>query len=163
MNVQQSGMFLGALMVSCVAVGCAASAGQVRARRPHARVLVRIEHGDPQLDDEYLDGFNLDGLHYSLVTGRPMLLRLAPGKHEVQLVSRRVDLRVDLTSFTEYASGCALPNCIDPPMTKRGDRLELAPSARSECVQTLTLDVKAGDDLQAALLASPDGTCRPRG
>jgi hypothetical protein len=164
MHGQQSGRVLGTLMLASVAAGCA-SAGQVRASEPHAQVEVRIEHGGARHDADYVDSLYLDGLHYGLVAGDPMLLRLAPGKHELQLVSQKTDLRVQLVTSSESQLQCRTPGCVDQAMVApaRDDRLELHPAPQEACVQTVLIEAKAGERLQKVLVASPDGTCATRG
>jgi hypothetical protein len=132
-----------------------------------ARVTVHIEHGDAQHDDEYLDIFYLDGLKYGLVSGEAKLLQLAPGKHELELVSQRMGNRLQLVSTSDFSSStrCITPNCQDAALSLPAvsERLELAPSSEADCAKIFVLDVQAGESHEAVLVASPDGTCRTRG
>jgi hypothetical protein len=141
-----------------LAGGCAAPAGQVRASRPHATVHVHIEHGGE--GHSFSDAVYVDGLLYGL-DGRPLLLRLAPGKHELELVSQQTELGVALVSYLEDETGCRTPSCNDVAVRvpRRNERLELTDHPRQECARTVVIDAEAGEVLQATLRASADGTC----
>jgi hypothetical protein len=156
-----SARLLGAsIVVSVVAGGCA-PAGQVRASEPHARVEVRVEHGHAGDKASFVDLVYVDGLVYGLRSGVPLLLRLAPGKHELELVSQQTESRVALVPHEEPNFNCRTVDCSDQALNVplRSDRLELTDVPQSECARKMVIEAEAGKELEATLLASPDGTC----
>ena len=160
MDTQRLGGILGGFIACAALAGCAPF-GQVPASEPHAQVHVRIDHGDPKDDENFVDQLHLDGLRYDLTSGKPMLLRLAPGKHELQLISQRTETRVQLVPYEEYDLQCRTPNCNDVAtrVPVRSERLELISAPQTGCAQTFVIDVQAGQSIQTTLLASADGTC----
>jgi hypothetical protein len=143
---------MGATLAAC------ALPGQVPASEPHGVVRVAIHHHGQEArfveDTLVLDGYRIDVTDKA----KPVALRLAPGKHQLELASNAIEFRNEVDRV-QVGYSCAYPKCIvTVPIIE--DRMQLQPTAVGPiCWRAFPIEVTGGDTIDVRLDVDDTGHC----
>lgn len=153
----------GALCLSSVA--CSGSVNLVRPSKPHATLVISVAHGE-RSDALFHDLVLVDEQQIPVGTGEggEVTVLVAPGKHDVRLVSLRQEQRLQIydvaVGFPVVISGVGTTML---PVQRIEPSMQLGDKEVASCRHTLTVDAQPGQMIEAGLLYDRAGACRPEG
>jgi hypothetical protein len=143
-------------------VGCSGPVKLVRESKPHATLVVDVAHAESS-ESGYNDVLILDGAEYAVGRGEggQLSVLLAPGKHELRIVSARQEPEHQVVDVLTQRADCSIPGCPVTPTYETSIRLGTRDA--SVCERTVEADFRQGQTVHVKFMSNADGTCVAEG